>query len=478
MEKEKRRVIIGWILPVVAAVLALVIAMIFVPADKTFGGEHWGWVAGTFWYWKSFLFEIRTVMLANALGQAFFYFSVICAILLCILGILKKQKKMFIFALLLVLLAFVGSYLLVVLVVGIDKMWADAKSVFALILFAFIGTLASAKDFFVRDFLENIKPSESKAEVAAVETFTEEEIRQIVRDELGDREEAPVAPAEIDEGKVEEIVERKAIREERVREIVIEELSKYEIVDDEEEEQKEPESAPAAAAPAPVAEKKPEPVKEPEPEPEPEPAEEPAKEPESEPEPVEEPAQEEPAEEPAPEPEEAASEESEDEESEDESDEESDEEEASGEEGAEEAPAGEAAGATDIASMFPNSRRRMASFETKLKGSDYDLRHKYYDLRDYIKSYGVNNRISRAGDTFSLHREKLVFITISGKRMKIAFALDPKDYEGSAFPVTENTSKKFEDLPLGFKVKSDLSFRRAKKLVDDVMAKKGYTRNE
>ena len=124
------------------------------------------------------------------------------------------------------------------------------------------------------------------------------------------------------------------------------------------------------------------------------------------------------------------------------------------------------------------NKRRNASFETKLKGSEFDLRHKYYDLRDYIKSFGVNNRISRQGDTFSLHREKLVFITISGKRLKLAFALDPKDYEESAIPFTVNTSKKFEDMPFGFKVKSDLSFRRAKKLVDDVMAKKGYTRND
>ena len=174
-----------------------------------------------------------------------------------------------------------------------------------------------------------------------------------------------------------------------------------------------------------------------------------------------------------------SNEEAEDESDEEESDEDEDEEsDAASEEDADDASAEKADGATDIASMFPNSRRRTASFETKLKGSEYDLRHKYYDLRDYIKSYGVNNRISRAGDTFSLHREKLVFITISGKRMKLAFALDPKDYEGSAFPVTENTSKKFEDLRLGFKVKSDLSFRRAKKLVDDVMAKRGYERNE
>ena len=119
-------------------------------------------------------------------------------------------------------------------------------------------------------------------------------------------------------------------------------------------------------------------------------------------------------------------------------------------------------------------RRRTASFETKVKKSEEDLRHKYYDLRDYIKSYGIHNRISRSGDTFSLHRKRYVFITIVGKHMKVSFALDPKEYENSTIPVTTNTAKKYDGLPLCLKVKSNLSYRRALKLVDDLMAKEGY----
>lgn len=122
--------------------------------------------------------------------------------------------------------------------------------------------------------------------------------------------------------------------------------------------------------------------------------------------------------------------------------------------------------------------KRRASFETKLKNSEYDLRHKYYDLRDYVKSYGIKNRISIPGDTFSAKREKLVFITISGKKLKVSFALDPKEYEQTPIPVETNTSKKMAEMPLCFRVKSDLSFRRACKLVDDLMAKKGYKKLE
>ncbi len=119
-------------------------------------------------------------------------------------------------------------------------------------------------------------------------------------------------------------------------------------------------------------------------------------------------------------------------------------------------------------------RKRRASFETRLKNSEYDLRHKYYDLRDYIKSYGVNNRISIPGDTFSAHRVRYAFITINGKHIKAFFKADPDKYADSPIPVKRAKAKKFEDLPLEFKVQSDLSFRRACKLVDDIMAEAGF----
>ena len=45
-------------------------------------------------------------------------------------------------------------------------------------------------------------------------------------------------------------------------------------------------------------------------------------------------------------------------------------------------------------------------------------------------------------------------------------------------PVVANNSKKFADIPLTFKIKSGLSFRRALKLVDDVMAKKGRSKGD
>ena len=201
-------------------------------------------------------------------------------------------------------------------------------------------------------------------------------------------------------------------------------------------------------------------VVEPEDEEEEEPVEEPEDEPEEE-QPVEEQPQEEPQEEPAPEePEEQPEEEEADDEEEEE-----DEEEGEGEEGPadDNAPAG----------LNIKGKRRRASFETRLKNSEFDLRHKYYDLRDYIKWYGLRNRISIPGDTFSYKRQRYVFITIVGKHIRVYLNLDPNDYADSTIPVEPALAKKYEDLPCLLRVKSDLSYRRAKKLVDDVMQKIG-----
>ena len=123
-------------------------------------------------------------------------------------------------------------------------------------------------------------------------------------------------------------------------------------------------------------------------------------------------------------------------------------------------------------------RKKRVKFENKLKNSVFDLRHKYYDLRDYIKWYGINNRVSIPGDTFSYKRKKFAFITIAGKRLKLYLALDPAKYEDSPIPVERAAAKKYNDIPCLLKIKSDLSYRRAKALVDQMMLEAGIAKPE
>ena len=123
-------------------------------------------------------------------------------------------------------------------------------------------------------------------------------------------------------------------------------------------------------------------------------------------------------------------------------------------------------------------RKKRVHFETRLRNSEFDLRHKYYDLRDYLKWYGLNNRISIPGDTFSLKRKKYAFITIQGKRIKFYASVDPSKYEDSPIPVERATAKKYIDTPCMLRIKSDLSYRRAKLIVDEMMKEAGFEKPE
>ena len=148
------------------------------------------------------------------------------------------------------------------------------------------------------------------------------------------------------------------------------------------------------------------------------------------------------------------------------------------EEDEEEAEDEEAPAEVGADGLVIKGKRKRRPFELRLRNSEYDLRHKYYDLRDYIKWYGLRNRVSIPGDTFSYKRQRYVFVTIVGKHLRVYLQLDPKDYADSTIPVEQAEAKKYEDLPCLLRVKSDLAYRRAKKLVDDVMAKIGLPRPE
>ena len=69
-------------------------------------------------------------------------------------------------------------------------------------------------------------------------------------------------------------------------------------------------------------------------------------------------------------------------------------------------------------------------------------------------------------------------MTIVGKHIRVYINLNADDYADSTIPVEKAEAKKYEDLPCMLRVKSDLSYRRAKKLVDDLMQKIGIERPE
>ncbi len=118
-------------------------------------------------------------------------------------------------------------------------------------------------------------------------------------------------------------------------------------------------------------------------------------------------------------------------------------------------------------------------FEKRIHAADPLMKEHFNELKSDILAYGVKSRVSNSGDTFRLHTKTYVKITIAGKSLKLYFALDPKDYADSKMPLADAGHKGiYKEIPLVFKVKSELSLRRAKQLVADAMAKDNLVQGE
>ena len=112
------------------------------------------------------------------------------------------------------------------------------------------------------------------------------------------------------------------------------------------------------------------------------------------------------------------------------------------------------------------------TFAKRIAGADKALKDAYNEIKSEIMSYGVNSRVASAGDTFRLHTKTYVKMVVAGKSLKLYMALNPKDYANSPMPIGDASKKNlYKEIPLVFKVKSDLSLRRAKMLIADTMAK-------
>lgn len=119
------------------------------------------------------------------------------------------------------------------------------------------------------------------------------------------------------------------------------------------------------------------------------------------------------------------------------------------------------------------------TFASKFIEADKDIHEIYNEIKNLAMSYGVKSRISSSGDAFRLHRNTFIKLTIAGKKVKLYLALNPNEYIGSTIPFEDAGSiKTYEDTPFVFKVKSGLSRRRATELIVDMFAKSGLEQLE
>lgn len=111
------------------------------------------------------------------------------------------------------------------------------------------------------------------------------------------------------------------------------------------------------------------------------------------------------------------------------------------------------------------------SFEAKLIQSGDEVQEKYETIRNHFMSYkGIKLRSSFSNETFYKGRKPYAYILIKGKTLNLYLALNPKEFEGTKYHFEDASgTKKYEDVPMRLKLKSNLAVKYALELIDMIM---------
>ena len=125
------------------------------------------------------------------------------------------------------------------------------------------------------------------------------------------------------------------------------------------------------------------------------------------------------------------------------------------------------------------NRNKRQPFMVRIITADLDTKANYNEIKNELLSYGVKSRLSRGGDTFRLGGKEYAKIYLVGKTLKVYFALSPEDYKDSTYPIEDVGHRpNYAGMPLLFKVRSKLSFRRCKELIKAACEKDGLAQKE
>ena len=117
-------------------------------------------------------------------------------------------------------------------------------------------------------------------------------------------------------------------------------------------------------------------------------------------------------------------------------------------------------------------------FEDRLYESNPELLQMYSDLKNEFLSYRkIHTRVSKTNDAFRFEGQLVGKMIVSGKGLKVYLALDPMSLDSAIYHQKDASGKKkFVETPFEVKVKSPLSYRKAKQLIALAMEQVGTVR--
>lgn len=117
------------------------------------------------------------------------------------------------------------------------------------------------------------------------------------------------------------------------------------------------------------------------------------------------------------------------------------------------------------------------SMKAKVSMGTPECRQFYQELKSYLLSYGLKSRLSWSYDSIYLGRIPFAKLSIRGKTLSMNIALDPTGYEGGMYEDCREL-KKYVDVPLRIKIKSNRSLKLAKQAIDLLASTRGYVKKE
>lgn len=119
------------------------------------------------------------------------------------------------------------------------------------------------------------------------------------------------------------------------------------------------------------------------------------------------------------------------------------------------------------------------SFKAKLILASEEVQNQYRDLMHRIHSYAVKTSLSWKQERIYLGRNTYAMLVFKGKKLCVAYALDPKEYEETKYHILDLSEvKRFAKTPTLLKISSERKRRYALDLLDVVLTENGFTYEE
>ena len=119
------------------------------------------------------------------------------------------------------------------------------------------------------------------------------------------------------------------------------------------------------------------------------------------------------------------------------------------------------------------------SFKAKLILASKEVQQQYRDIINFVRPYGVKTSLSWKQERIYLGRNTFAMLVFKGKKLCVAYALDPKEYAESKYHTIDLSEvKRFAKTPALIKISSERKRKYALELFETIFNKNEFVPKE